>query len=238
MKLTLSPEINPIGEIARNNHNTIEVFNRYGIDFFCKSKSLLIEACAQANCNYIEVADEVRKAIGKEILDENDYNSWSLDRLITHIIDSHHQYVNIHVPEIKATISALGPVVEMDGFNIRRIVDLFNQLANDMKQHMQKEELGLFPAIKKLETINALLPGTSVKSLINVVEFEHDTSGIIIKQINRLCQNYVIPVNAKPELASFFTKLHDFETDLKMHIHVENNVLHPKAIELEQALVN
>lgn len=228
----------PIGEIARQNFNTIPVFRKYGIDFYCKGKSLLADACTMIHCDMQTVLKELQVALAKNIDENQDFNSWTSEKLIVHIIDSHHQYVNIHVPEISALLKAVWESNEIYNFNFKRISDLFRQLGNDMKQHMQKEEMGLFPYILKLEQGNDLPTGSSVKSLITVVEFEHDTSGIIINQISQLCNNYSIPENASPNFRSLFAKLSEFEADLIMHIHVENNVLHKKAIELEQSRIN
>ncbi len=226
----------PIGEMARQNFNTIPVFRKYGIDFYCKGKSLLADACALFHCDMQTVSEELQVAFAKKIDENQDFNSLTSEKLIAHIIDAHHQYVNIHVPEITALIKAIWESKEVYDYDFKRINDLFRQLGNDMKQHMQKEELVLFPYIKKLESGLDLPVGSSVKSLITVVEFEHDTSGIIISQISRLCNNYSVPENASQAFRSLFAKLGEFEADLIMHIHVENNVLHKKAIELEQAL--
>ncbi len=238
MKKTVNLQTSTIGEIARQNSNTISVFNKYKIDFYCKGKRLLNEACAVTLCDQSIVLKELQASFSAEVDQTTDFNSMSLEQLISHIIDSHHQYVNIHVPEILALLKAVWESSEIYNFNFKRISDLFRQLGNDMKQHMQKEEMGLFPYILKLEQGNDLPTGSSVKSLITVVEFEHDTSGIIINQISQLCNNYSIPENASPNFRSLFAKLSEFEADLIMHIHVENNVLHKKAIELEQSRIN
>lgn len=242
MELPLTVEKNTIGEIARYNTNTIAVFGKYGIDFYCKGKRFLSEACAQASVDQRRVAEELRESLRQQVPAGQDFNSWSLDQLITHIVNSHHQYVNSQVPEIRTQFKSLIAGKQKCDFDISRIADLFNQLANDMKQHMQKEEMSLFPYIQKLEkACNGELEmpaGTSVKSLISVVEFEHDTSGIIIKKLRHLCGNYMPPENAGTELGLLFSLLSAFEADLLMHIHVENNVLHSKAADLESGLIN
>jgi len=227
-----------IGEIARQNANTISVFRKYGIDFYCKGKNLLADACALSHCDIQKVSEELRLAVSNGTDEAHDFNSMSLETLILHIVSAHHQYVNISVPEISALFKTALDNPANNNLELKRINDLFRQLANDMKQHMHKEELALFPYIVKLELGQNLPAGSSVKSLITVVEFEHDTSGIIISQISRLCNNYVLPENASQALRSLFIKLGEFEADLIMHIHLENNVLHKKAVELEQSLMN
>lgn len=238
MEKTVNLQTNTIGEIVRFNANTISVFRKYGIDFYCKGKNLLANACALSHCDLQKVSEELRVAVSNDADDAPNFNSMSLEKLISHIVSAHHQYVNVSVPEISALFKTVSDASETNNLELKRINDLFRQLANDMKQHMQKEELALFPYIQKLELRQNLPEGSSVKSLITVVEFEHDTSGIIISQINRLCNNYSVPEGASQTFRSLFNKLSEFEADLIMHIHVENNVLHKKAIEMEQSLMN
>jgi len=238
MEKTVNLQTSAIGEIARLNSATVQVFRKYGIDFYNKGANPLSEACAVCNCEELTVFKELQSALSTNI--DKDFDNWSLGALIEHIVESHHQYVNVTVPEISAMFKTVLESRETNNIELNRIGELFRQLGNDMKQHMQKEELALFPLIRNLElskiTGQGMPTGLSVKSLITVVEFEHDTSGIIIKQINRLCNNYSAPEDASQLFCSFFNKLSEFEADLIMHIHLENNVLHKKAIELEQEL--
>lgn len=231
-------QTNAVGEIARFNANTISVFRKYGIDFYCKGKNLLADACALSHCDIQQVSEELRVAVSNDADEARNFNSMSLEMLISHIVSAHHQYVNVSVPEISALFKEVLDTSETNNLGLKRINDLFRQLANDMKQHMQKEELALFPYIQKLELGQNLPAESSVKSLITVVEFEHDTSGIIISQIKRLCNNYSIPESASQTLRLLLAKLGEFEADLVTHIHIENNVLHKKAIELEQLRMN
>lgn len=230
--------VSSIGEIARQNSNTIPVFRKYSIDFYCKGNRTLNEACSASGCDEKTLMKDLHDALLQN--EDQNFDSWSSDKLMTHIVNSHHQYVNNHVPEISKLLKEVEDSGEFFDFDFKRIKSLFSQLANDMKQHMQKEELALFPYIKKLELCrseNLPLPeGTTVKSLVSVVEFEHDTSGIIIAQITRLCNGYSVPENATPLFSSLFQKLELFESDLIMHIHLENNVLHRNAIDLEMEL--
>ena len=238
MENSVSLPSSAIGEIARINSNVIPVFRKYGIDFYGKGKCLLSEACALAKCNETNVLADLKEALLKPIDEEQNFNAWSLDLLTERIVAKHHHYVNTNVPEImglfhNALASLKTPVQELT-----RMKDSFRQLGNDMKQHMQKEELALFPFIKKMES-SSLSPETaipSVQSLISVIEFEHDTSAIILKQIIGLRQRVAESDYINDEINLLFRKLQEFEADLIMHIHVENNVLHKKAIEMELEL--
>lgn len=240
MKLPLTVEKISIGEIARYNPNSIAVFRKYGIDFYCKSNCLLGEACAASGCAESAVLEELA-AISSEFSGDQNFNVWSIDTLIEYIIDNHHQYVNKTVPEISGLFKVVLADSSVQSADLTRVGELFRLLGNDMKQHMQKEEMGLFPAMKKLEIIRLNETNTnsaSIQSLITVVEMEHDTSAIILKQIGGLFDRIAASDRFSDDLTLLIAKMKEFESDLIMHIHVENNVLHKKAVELEQALMN
>ena len=133
-----------IGEIARFNTNTISVFHKYGIDFYCKGRYLLGEACAAFGCDAPAVLAELEK-ISPSLDDNQNFNDWSIDTLIEYIIDNHHQYVNKTVPEIAGLFKVVLSDTSVQSVELTRAGELFRLLGNDMKQHMQKEELALFP---------------------------------------------------------------------------------------------
>ena len=229
-----------IGEIARYNPNSMAVFQKYGIDFYCKGKQLLGEACAACGCSESDVLSELEN-ISSNLDPNQNFNDWSIDALIEYIIANHHQYVNKTVPEIVVLFKAVLADSSIKSADLIRVSEIFRLLGNDMKQHMQKEELALFPAMKKLESINLNEPtarSVSIQTLIPVVEMEHDTSGIMLKQISGLFERIINADCMSNDLTLLTSKMKEFESDLIMHIHVENNVLHKKAIELEQALMN
>lgn len=240
MELPLTVTNICIGEIARYNPNSMAVFQKYGIDFYCKGSRLLSEACTASGCSESDVLSDLEN-ISSNLDPNQNFNDWSIDALIEYIIANHHQYVNKTVPEIVVLFKAVLADSSIKSADLIRVSEIFRLLGNDMKQHMQKEELGLFPAMKKLESIRLNETNTnsaSVQSLITVVEMEHDTSGIMLKQISGLFERIINADCISNDLTLLTSKMKEFESDLIMHIHVENNVLHKKAIELEQALMN
>lgn len=240
MEQSINLQLRTIGEIARYNTNTILVFRKYGIDFYCKGSRLLSEACTASGCSESDVLSDLEN-ISSNLDPNQNFNDWSIDALIEYIIANHHQYVNKTVPEIVVLFKTVLADSSIKSADLIRVSEIFRLLGNDMKQHMQKEELGLFPAMKKLEAIRLNETNTnsaSVQSLITVVEMEHDTSGIMLKQISGLFERIINADCISNDLTLLTSKMKEFESDLIMHIHVENNVLHKKAIELEQALMN
>jgi regulator of cell morphogenesis and NO signaling len=178
-----------------------------------------------------------------EVLSTSSYSSWDCVSLANYIVETHHEYVNQAVPQI---LPLAQKVVEVHGAKYAELViiqGLFQQLSNEMSLHMKKEELVLFPYIKKLSQAGSDGPGFDksglgwIKSPISVVETEHETAGIMVKRLSKLSNNYTPPDDACQTFRLLFDKLKAFEADMHLHVHLENDILHPKAIELEKALL-
>jgi len=179
----------------------------------------------------------------QEVLSPQSYHDWNCDCLIDYIINAHHQYVNQTIPEI---LPLAQKVVEVHGTNhteLAIIQNLFQQISNEMILHMKKEELVLFPYIKKLTLAESDGKGMatpsfgSVRIPISVMETEHETAGIMMRRLSKLSNNYTPPEDACSTLCVFYDKLKEFEYDLNRHVHLENDILHPKAIALEEMLL-
>ena len=179
----------------------------------------------------------------QEVLATHNYNDWNCDCLIDHIIQTHHQYVNQTIPEILPLVQKVVEVHGTKHTELAIIQSLFQQISNEMLLHMKKEELVLFPYIKKLILAEANRTGVdepsfgSVRIPISVVETEHETAGIIQKRLSQLSNNYTPPEDACNTFRVLYDKLKEFEYDLNRHVHLENDILHPKAIALEHELM-
>lgn len=178
----------------------------------------------------------------QEVLSTHNYNGWDCDCLTDHIVQTHHEYVIKAIPQI---LPLAQTVVEVHGAKHTELViiqSLFQQLSNEMLLHLKKEELVLFPQIKKLSRAEPDENGAgksgfgSVKSPISVMETEHETAGIMVTRLSKLSNGYTPPDDACQTFRLFFDKLKEFEADLHLHVHLEDNILFPKAIALEQAL--
>jgi len=179
----------------------------------------------------------------QEVLSTPNYIDWNCDCLTDYIIQTHHQYVIKTIPEI---LPLAQKVVEVSGVKHTELViiqSLFQQLSNEMLLHMKKEELVLFPYIKKMtqaksdgKVVDRPRFG-SIKTPISVMETEHETVGIILKRLSKLSKEYVPPEDANHAFRDLYGKLKEFQDDLRIHTHLENNILFPKAIDLEQALM-
>jgi regulator of cell morphogenesis and NO signaling len=232
-----------VGEIVKLDFRAADIFSSYGIDFCCGGRISVANACADSGCDESKVINELEALQYQTGSGAHDFDSWKIDFLTDYIIHTHHQYVSKAIPQI---LPLAQKVAEVHGANHSEVVlinDLFQQLANELLMHMQKEEMVLFPYIKKLvvaESSGGCADGScfgSIASPISVMEQEHETAGIILKQLYRLSDGYTAPEDACNTFRVLFGKLKEFEDDLHRHIHLENNILFPKAIELEQALL-
>ncbi len=172
----------------------------------------------------------------------HDYDNWGLDFLIDHIINIHHAYVEESIPIL---LQYTNKVAKVHGHHYKEVVqvnELFTEVSQELSAHMKKEELILFPYMKQL--IKADYEGKSptapsfgtVKNPIQMMEYEHENVGQVFKKIERLTNNYTPPNGACNTFRALFAKLDEFEQDLHLHIHLENNILHPKIIQLEKKI--
>jgi len=223
-----------ISQIVTDYHQTAPVFEKYGIDFCCKGKRPLIDACTEKALDKEELLAELNNAIETES-SSTDFNQMSLTTLADYIVRTHHTYTKFNMPPI---YSYLMKVATKHGDHfpfMKEVFQLFSEVQEEMTQHMLKEERILFPRIKQLEAEGALdVPLEYYTGPINVMEEEHDRAGTLLYQIRELTNNYTAPEGACTTFRLSLASLQAFETDLHQHVHLENHILFPKAIELYQ----
>ena len=231
-----------VAEVVSENIKTAHVFKKYGIDFCCGGGITIDKACEKKNLDYSQLKEELLKV--DDAPKAYNYNSWKLDFLIDHILNIHHAYVEESIPLILQYSNRVAEVHGHHYTEVLKINTLFNEAANELASHMQKEETILFPYIKSLlqieiakEPLNSPSFG-SINNPITMMEMEHEAVGDIFKEIARLTNNYTPPEDACNTFRALYAKLDEFEQDLHQHIHLENNILHPKAKQLEQTLMN
>jgi len=231
-----------VAEVVSENIKTAHIFKKYGIDFCCGGGITIDKACKKKNLDYSQLKEELLKV--DDAPKAYNYNSWKLDFLIDHILNIHHAYVEESIPLILQYSNRVAEVHGHHYTEVLKINTLFNEAANELASHMKKEENILFPYIKSLlqteiakEPLNSPSFG-SINNPITMMEMEHEAVGDIFKEIARLTNNYTPPEDACNTFRALYAKLDEFEQDLHQHIHLENNILHPKAKQLEQTLMN
>ncbi|HBR55229.1 MAG TPA: iron-sulfur cluster repair di-iron protein [Flavobacteriaceae bacterium] len=230
-----------IGQFVAEDFRTAAVFSEYGIDFCCRGNRPLDEVCNKNNISLEEVLEKLSISTTK-VENTQAYNTWPLDLLATYIEKTHHKYVESKTPVLKQFLAKLCKVHGERHPELVQINELFEEVAGELSQHMKKEELVLFPRIKKMvhsmEENKPLEPAHfgTVQNPIAMMEHEHDTAGEIFRNLARLTSNYTPPEDACNTYRVAFSMLDEFEKDLHVHIHLENNILFPKALKLEQKL--
>ena len=229
-----------IGQFVADDYRTAAVFNSYGIDFCCKGHRTIEEVCDKKGIDSNELINSLDIVLTKASTQTIDYKSWPIDLLVDYIEKKHHRYVEEKIPVIAQFLNKLCRVHGERHPELLEINELFLGSASELAAHMKKEELILFPFIKKME--KAKLERSSVQSpQFGTVEYpistmmeEHDNEGERFRKIATLSNNYTPPVDACNTYKVTFSMLKEFENDLHLHIHLENNILFPEAIKLEQ----
>lgn len=231
-----------IGEMSRSDIRKIEVFKRFGIDFCCGGNKTLQEACGEKGIDILKVKEALDQSQDSS-KDSMAYDEWNLNFLSEYIVQRHHNYVRKQVPilleiskKVMGAHSNAHP--ELKGLN-----SLIESLCAELNAHIHKEEIVLFPYIRQIEFADKngeTLPMPafgSVHTPINIMMMEHESAGEILEEMNTLTDNYTLPVDACNSYNYLFEIIKAFEDDLKLHIHLENNILFPKAIAIEKRIL-
>ncbi|MDZ4711043.1 MAG: iron-sulfur cluster repair di-iron protein [bacterium] len=232
-----------IGQFVADDYRTAAVFQQYGIDFCCRGGKTINEVCESKNISADELLSKLDD-VSKQSSGQNiDYKSWDLDLLADYIEKKHHRYVEKTTPVLKQFLEKLCKVHGARHPELFDIKEQFNISAGELSAHMKKEELMLFPYIKKMAALKnesgqeKLNPGDgSVQNPINMMMEEHTIEGDRFSKIAELSDNYKAPADGCTTYNVAFEMLKDFEEDLHMHVHIENNILFPGAIKLEKEL--
>ncbi|MBD0726126.1 iron-sulfur cluster repair di-iron protein [Flavobacterium sp. L1I52] len=229
-----------IGQYVADDFRTAAVFSKYGIDFCCKGNRTIEEACEKKGQDSETILNEINTVLNTKNDNTIDFKSWPLDLLADYIEKTHHRYVQDKTQILLPFLDKLCKVHGAAHPELFEINELFKGCAGELAQHMKKEELILFPFVKKMvkatlqdELVEQPHFGT-VENPIAMMMHEHDAEGERFRKIASLTHNYTPPADACNTYKVTFAMLQEFEEDLHKHIHLENNILFPKAVELEQ----
>lgn len=232
-----------VGDVVSANINSAHVFKKYGIDFCCGGGISIQKACEKKNVDMTMLLQDLQN-INEKVMPSQNFKNWELDFLIDYIVNTHHAYVRESLELLDFYASKVARVHGEGHPPVVKIYEWFLAVSEELTAHMQKEELILFPYIKNLVNTNrtkAVLdqaPFGKVNNPIAMMESEHEKAGDILKEIARLSDNYTTPDWACNTFKALYAKLDEFEQDLHLHVHLENNILFPKAIFLEEKLLN
>ena len=228
-----------LAQIVTANHQAATVFEKYNLDFCCKGKRPLQQACSEKNIPVEQVLEELNETIGKSANRESTLlNYFTATQLSDYIVATHHAYVKQNAPIISMYLDKIAAKHGDRHPEVVEVLNFFTQLKDEMESHMYKEENILFPRIKELEkhdgeNSSVALPASGyIEAPIAVMEHEHDDAGFLLEKIREKTNNYTPPADACTTYRVAFASLQAFESDLHQHVHMENNILFPRAIEM------
>ncbi|HRE41406.1 MAG TPA: iron-sulfur cluster repair di-iron protein [Ignavibacteria bacterium] len=229
-----------ISEIVRFNFKSVEVFEKYGIDFCCGGKKTLASVCETKNLNFEDIQNDL-----KNFLFVNDiFSEWDERFLIDYIVNVHHSFLKKELPVIQERIDKVYMKHSEKYPEIIKIKEVFTGLKKELEDHTNKEETILFPYIKKLRDCAdtnsdfQLPPFGTIDNPIKVMEREHTDAGNALEELKALTKNFKIEDSYCNTHGVTYKELENLYKDLHIHIHLENNILFPKAIALENELTN
>lgn len=234
-----------VGAIVAQDYRAAAVFKKYGIDFCCNGNIPLSDACQEHKIDLAQIENELQDVLsttGQKADNVTDYKAWPLDLLADYIEKKHHRYVNEQIPLIQGYLEKICSVHGGRHPELHQIKELFNESVGEFTMHMKKEELMLFPFVRKMMQAGSAgnkpltIPFGTVQSPIRMMMHEHDAEGERFRKMRHLSDNYALPHDACNTYRVTYALLDAFESDLHLHIHLENNILFPGAIALEDKL--
>ena len=228
-----------MGSLVAADFRKAEVFKKYGIDFCCGGKKALKEACAEKNIDSNVVERELLSIENSKANQALPYHEWTPDFLADYIVQTHHRYVAKTLPQLLEYGQKVEHAHGAEYPELEAINTLIKEVDAEMRAHMMKEERVLFPYIKALSITAKGSPlqqahfGT-VQYPIHMMEMEHEVVGTFLERIRSLSHNYTLPGSACNTWRVLYQVLQQFEEDLHVHVHLENNILFPNAIVLER----
>ena len=233
-----------IGEIVAEDYRTAQVFKNHKIDFCCRGNRSIQEVAEKNELDAELLLKELRNIQNQSNGDNIDFKSWPLDLLADYIEKKHHRYVAERIPVLKQYLDKLCQVHGENHPELFEITEHFNASAGELAMHMKKEELVVFPAVRKMVQVKQTggqmepLHFGTIQNPIHVMMQEHDNEGERFRHIEALSNGYTPPADGCTTYNVAYSLLKEFEEDLHTHIHLENNILFPKAEELEKQLAD
>lgn len=228
-----------VGDIALQHPQTLRFLEAQGVDFCCHGQRSLREACAAAGRPLAEVEAALAQLVATPtaLPKPGDWTARPLPELMDHIETSHHAYLRAELPRLDALLTKVHGVHGANHPELDEVYDLFQRLAMDLVPHLMKEEQILFPFIRQLATGRAAEACfATVQSPIHVMEAEHEEVGDLLATLRKITGGYTTPPDGCASFKALYAGLQALEEDTHLHICLENQVLHPRAVALEAAL--
>lgn len=231
-----------VGEIAAQSLSALRVLESHGIDYCCGGQRSLQEVCHERGIDAAAVMRELDAAQALAEADNRDWRTAPLAELARHIVATHHAYLKDELPRLTARLDAVRKAhAARHGAVLEPLGQIFTALREEMEMHMQKEEMVLFPFMGKLDQAVArgvaapVPPFGSVENPIRIMEHEHEDAGRALAEMRQLTAGFTPPEDACNTFRALYTGLQELERDLHLHVHLENNILFPRAVAIEKS---
>lgn len=212
-----------LGELAAQSDAALRVLDRFGLDFCCGGARLLSEACREKGLDPGEVLAQIETASNGDREAAGDWREAPLDSLIDHIVTRHHAYLRDELPRLDGWLAAVRRAHgARDGKLLDELGAAFTAMKDELEAHLAKEEAVLFPAIRRSDGW--------IAQPVSVMEHEHESAGRSLAELRRITGGYEPPPHACQTYRALYAGLAALERDLHRHIHLENNILFPRAL--------
>jgi len=234
-----------VSEIVRNDYRTADVFKKYGINYCCGGNATLKDACELKKLSLLQISSELENAVQTVQLPAAiRFDEWPVDFLIDYILNVHHSYVKKTLSPLQSLVRNFAEKHRSKYPHMLDVADAFENLADVLTEHMQKEEASIFPYLKQIfstysrkETYGGLFVRTLSKPLNTVIDTEHKRIAAYLKELRQLTGHYSFTPSVCTNHQVIYHKLKEFDTDMVQHKHLENNILFPKVMQMEQELL-
>jgi regulator of cell morphogenesis and NO signaling len=225
-----------IAEIASSVPSSVRVFQRHGIDFCCGGKRPIGVVCQEKGLSYNEIVQVIQASNAQPASGVRDWSQAPLTELVQHILGTYHEPLREELPRLETMAAKVARVHGENAPYMVRVDAIVVELADELRSHMQKEEMILFPAVEAIER-HAGQPTMPLSAPIAVMEEEHEHAGALLAELREITSGYVMPEWGCGTFQALYHGLAELEAAMHVHIHLENNILFPRALKLAKEQV-
>lgn len=231
-----------VGQIVAEDYRAAQVFENHKIDFCCHGNRNFTEVVKEKNMDAETLINEINKITEGKAEDQKDFESWPLDKLSDYIVKTFHRNAEEQIQVLRPYLEKICQAHGNQHPELFEVRDIFMKVSGEIAQHQKKEELMLFPFIKKMANANGNkdaikgLPSKAIEDRVSMLTDEHDSQGEAFRKIADLSHDFMIPEEACMAYKVSLQGLKDFQDNLHKHIHLENNILFPKTMKLVKEL--